>query len=134
MENLNEDEVLTDNQDNHVDPEEDGRTSPFADLCVAPSTASLWGRRIISVTTSDSAAFAVSELGEVRPDSATSVAVVGYICGFSSMEGLVACPSSSSSSSSLANMSRIYCERTVDLSLSLSRMWSGAWYTLDISW
>lgn len=60
------DEILTDNQDNHVDPEEDARTSPFADLCVAQSTAALWGRRIVSVTTSDSAAFAVSELGEVR--------------------------------------------------------------------
>lgn len=73
---MNEDEVLTDNQDNHVDPEEDGRTSPFADLCVARSTASLWGRRIVAVTTSDSAAFAVSELGEVRTDADTSVVVV----------------------------------------------------------
>lgn len=60
-----EDEVLTDNQDNHVDPEEDARTSPFAGLCVAQSAAALWGRRIVSATTSDSAAFAVSELGEV---------------------------------------------------------------------
>lgn len=65
VENLDEDEVATDNQDNHVDPEEDGRTSPFRGLCVARSTAALWGRRIVSVTTSDSAAFAVSELGEV---------------------------------------------------------------------
>ncbi|CAM9176283.1 unnamed protein product [Pylaiella littoralis] len=64
IENFNGDELLTDNQDNHVDPEEDKRTSPFADLCVARSTASLWGRRIVAVTTSDSAAFAVSELGE----------------------------------------------------------------------
>lgn len=48
-----------------MDPEEDARTSPFAHLCVAQSTAALWGRRIVSVTTSDSAAFAVSALGEV---------------------------------------------------------------------
>ena len=66
VENLDEDEIATDNQDNHVDPEEDSRTSPFSGLCVAKSTAALWGRRIASVTTSDSAAFAVSELGEVR--------------------------------------------------------------------
>lgn len=54
------------NEDNHQDPEEDARTSPFAGLCVAQSTAALWGRRIVSVTTSDSAVFAISELGEVN--------------------------------------------------------------------
>ncbi|CAN0515197.1 unnamed protein product, partial [Laminaria digitata] len=52
------------NKDDHVDPEEDARTSPFADLIVAQNTAALWGRRIVSVTTSDSTAFAVSALGE----------------------------------------------------------------------
>lgn len=76
-----ENEILTDNQDNHVDPEEDGRTSPFADLCVARSTAALWGRRIVSVTTSDSAAFAVSELGEVRTSAGRGGAVSsGGVC------------------------------------------------------
>lgn len=69
-------EMLTDNQDNHVDPEEDARTSPFAELCVAQSAAALWGRRIVSVTTSDSAAFAVSELGEVRFEMHSVFAVV----------------------------------------------------------
>lgn len=59
------DTILTDNKDDHVDPEEDARTSPFADLQVAQNTAALWGRRIVSVSTSDSAAFAVSALGEV---------------------------------------------------------------------
>lgn len=58
--------MLANNQDNHQDPEEDARTSPFAGLCVAESTSALWGRRIVSVTTSDSAAFAVGELGEVQ--------------------------------------------------------------------
>lgn len=58
-------DMIIDNKDNHQDPEEDARTSPFAGLSVAQSTAALWGRRISSVTTSDSTAFAVSELGEV---------------------------------------------------------------------
>lgn len=53
-------------QEHNIDPEEDARTSPFAGLCVAQSTATLWGRRIVAATTSDSAAFAISEIGEVR--------------------------------------------------------------------
>lgn len=57
--------VFAGDRNNHQDPEEDASTSPFAGLCVARSTAALWGRRIVSVTTSDSTAFAVSELGEV---------------------------------------------------------------------
>lgn len=79
---IDENEVLTDNQDNHVDPEEDGRTSPFSDLCVAWSTAALWGRRIVSVTTSDSAAFAVSELGEVGGNVGAGCSTSNWCWGF----------------------------------------------------
>lgn len=53
-------------RDNRRDPEDSSATSPFTGLCVGRCTASLWGRRIKSVTTSDSAAFALSQLGEVR--------------------------------------------------------------------